>query len=204
MTEDQRPDIRPYLDLIRGKCREVHQHYVGYVDLEDLVQEVALWWYSVNPESLTAYLADEDMSRLRRSIWRVAKGYAEQNRAASAGYFPEDQIRYGQNEVAALLPLALDPDGIPDGGGIHDLSGVSAHGNLAEGGNVLAALVDVRRGLSTLADEDLAFLQLTQDLHEDWDDVARYLTIQPDSARRRRDRIVERIVRSLNREEQAA
>jgi hypothetical protein len=202
-TPDGRPDIRPWLPLITAKCREVLQHYLGYVELDDLVQEVAVWWYEANPESLNAYLADEELSRLRRSIWRVAKRYADRNRAASAGYFPEDQIRYSASEVTALIPLALDPDGIPDGGGVHDLSGIHAHGNLAEGGNVLASLVDVRRVMRHLDQGDLAFLQLVQDLHEDWDRAGELLAIQPDSARRRHDRIVERIVRSLNREEAA-
>jgi hypothetical protein len=203
-TPGGRPDIRPWLELIRAKCREVQQSYAGYVELDDLTQEVALWWYEVNPESLTAYLADEGLSRLRRSIWRVAKAYAEHNRAAATGYFPEDQVRYSSSEVAQLIPLALDPDGIPDGGGVPDVTGIRAHGNLAEGGDVLAALVDVRRGLALLADEDLAFLQFVLDVHEDWDRAGELLAIQPDSARRRHDRIIERIVRSLNREEQAA
>lgn len=203
-VQDNRPDIRPFLDLIRGKCREVLDHYRGYVELDDLVQEVAVWWYSANPESLVAYLQDAELSRLRRSVWRVAKQYADANRAAAAGYFPDDQVRYGTGEIQALLPLAMDPEGVPDGGGVLDLAGIRVHGNLAEGGDLLAAMVDVRRALHLLAEDDRQFLQLVHDLRSDWERVARHTEIQPDSCRRRHDRIVERMARSLNREEVAA
>lgn len=192
-----RPDITPYLPVVRGKAREVARHYVGIVEHTDLEQEIALWWYSVDPDALTAYLQDVGLSRLRRAIFRVARDYSEKQRNALSGPDTFVQSRYAAAEVAAMLPVALDPDGIPEHRAV-DESGRQSKGNVAWGGNLLASLVDVRRALKTLSAEDKQFLATVDFMRGDWDRVSDVYEIEADSARRRHARIASRMAAWLN------
>jgi hypothetical protein len=100
------------------------------------------------------------------------------------------QVRYRAREVLELLPVAMDPDGLPDGGGIKD--GPRAHGNLAEGGDVLASLVDVRRGLARLSADDHEYLDVLRVWRWEYEHIASLTSVEPDSVRRKVARIARR------------
>jgi hypothetical protein len=201
LVTDERVEITPYLDsIVRPTVADVHRRWGEHVPLDDLMSEAAVWWYGPGQTYLPAYLA-EDLNhvRLRRSIWRWCARYAEAEKAQQVGYEPVDQVVYSTREVLALIPLAMDPEGIPGGGGVAD-DGPKAKPNLAESGDVVAALIDVRRALDSLAEDDRRFLQVAEDVHHDWERVVTYLgaEILPDTARRRHTRVVNRMTRYLN------
>lgn len=188
-------------DIVMPAATYVYSRFGDYVELDDLVGEAMVWWYSKGQRYLAEYLQDEDYLRLRRSIWRWCLRFAELEKATKVGYRTSDQYDYPPARIVAILPIALDPEGVPPGQ-VHDDSGGGApHGNLAEGGDALAALVDVRRALSALEEDDLHFLSLADLYQLDWDRLGAYLAILPDSARRRHARIAERMSRWLNRED---
>lgn len=190
--------------VVEPTVRDVHRRFAQYVDLDDLLQEAAVWWYGEGQPYLPTWLAeDEKHVRLRRSIWRYVARYAQAEKAAKTGYHPDDQYRYSPAQVIDVLPVALDPVGIPGGQSVHD-GGPVAHGNLAEGGDQLALLADVRRALIVLDGADVEYLDLVDHLHGDYDRVATYLGIQADSARRRHTRIAERMSRWLNNDQEIA
>lgn len=195
-------EIGPYLEaIVLPTVKDVARKWAGYVEEADLIQEAALWWYGEAQPYLAEYVtADAAYVRLRRSIWRACATYASREKAAQVGYYPDDQYAYRPDLVAQLLPVALDPQGLPDGGGVADLAGVRVHGNLAEGGNVLAHFIDVKRAIEALSDEDRDFLATTVEFHEEWERIGRIYEIEPDSARRRHTRITERLARWLNKE----
>lgn len=198
----ERPDITPYLGMVKGKAREVARHYSGHTTVEDLVQEIALWWYSADPRLLATYLEDDGLSRLRRSVFRVAREAAEKSRRGSGEYDPAFvQARYRAAEILQVIPVALDPHGLPDGGGVHDEGPRAPKGNLAEGGEVLATLVDVRRALKQLDADDHDYLLLVNRHRWNYEEAGELLGLLPDSARRRVARICERMARWLNHEE---
>lgn len=199
MTTATVPDITPHLALVRGKCRELLRQYAGYVELDDLMQEVHIWWLAQRPELLEEYLADPRKLRLRRAVWRAARDVAEKYRRQAESPDPYVQVRYSSAEIMQLLPVALDPEGIPDGGGIRD-DGPRPHGNLAEGGDVLASLVDVRRALAFLSDDDHQYLVWLDGLRWNYELAGIGLNIAADSVRRRAARIGERLARWLNHE----
>jgi hypothetical protein len=63
------------------------------------------------------------------------------------GYDPDDQFWYSRKLVAELLPLAVyGPE--PPARGLTDSPG--GKGDPAEGGNMLAMILDVRRALSLM------------------------------------------------------
>jgi hypothetical protein len=197
----RRPDITPYLPIVKGKAREVARHYPGLLEAQDLEQEIALWWYSAPVDALTSYLQDDGLSRLRRAFWRHARDYAEKQRRAQGGPEVFVQSRYAAAEVAAMLPVALDPDGIPEHRAV-DETGRQSKGNVAWGGNLLASLVDVRRALkAALTEDDRQFLLWVDAARNDWDKVGRLVGIEPDSARRRHARIAGRMAAWLNNDE---
>jgi hypothetical protein len=191
-------EIAPYMTtIIEPTVGDVFRRYYNDVDLDDLRQEAAVWWYGPGQKYVRDYIEQDDKHvRLRRSIWRFVARYAEKERAQNRGYSPLDQVRYSPMQVLSLLPVALDPDGIPDGGGFHE--GPKAKGNLAEGGDVLAALMDVRRALAALDFDDQTFLVLCEDLAGDWERISANTGTLPDSVRRRHARIAERMARFLN------
>lgn len=190
-------EFTTWTTLVKATVRDVTRKYGEWVDEDDLMQEAALWWYGPGQPYLHEYLTnDPKFVRIRRSIWRWCARYAEQEKASRRGYKPQDQVRYSPLEILRILPLAMDPDGIPDGGGV--LEGPRPKGNLAEGGDMLASLVDVRRALHALTEDDQHFLTLADDLRHDWERVATYTETLPDSARRRHARIAERMARWLN------
>lgn len=193
------PDIAPHWPLIKGKVREVLRQYAGYIEADDLHQEVHIWWLAQKPALLIEYIADPRQLRLRRAVWRVARDAAEKYKRQVASPDPYHQVRYSGGEVLALLPVALDPEGLPDGGGMHD--GPKAHGNLAEGGDVLASVIDVRRALDFLSDDDVAYLHWLERLRWNYELAGIGLNIAADSVRRRLARICERMARWLNNEE---
>jgi DNA-directed RNA polymerase specialized sigma24 family protein len=191
-----------HLDVVGPVLADVRSRWRDYVEQDDLYQEALLWWYGKGQKYLAEYLEDENHVRLRRSLWRFVARYAQAEKAAKVGYLPLDQCRYAPAEVVALLPAALDPEGTPEFGGQSE--GPKAHGNLAEGGDILAALVDVRRAVEALAEDDVHFLQLVDDLRGDHDRAGELLGIQSDSVRRRYQRVIERMCRWLNNEEHYA
>lgn len=187
------------MDIVNLTVYDVYRRYRDFVDVDDLRSEAAVWWYGPGQKYLDAYLTeDENHVRLRRSIWRHCARWAEGEKATQSGYHPDDQLRYRTSEILAILPTALDPEGTPEGGSVRE--GPAAKGNLAEGGIMLAVLVDVRRALGHLDEDDLHFLELCEELRHDWDRVVTYMDadILPDTARRRHARIVLRMSRWLN------
>jgi len=194
--------IEPYLhSIVAPTVRDVWRRYEDDVDLDDLTQEAAVWWYGPGQKYLADYITqDEKHVRLRRSIWRFVARYAQAERASRRGFVASDQEAYTPLQVLRLLPVALDPDGLPDGGGWREDDGPRAKADPKVGGDTLAGLIDVRRALAQLEFEDQTFLVLAEDLACDWDRVAANLGTLPDSARRRHLRIAERMARFLNNE----
>lgn len=199
MTAPTVVDLDDHADFVNRIVHRTWLRYREFVDFDDLQQEAAVWWYGKGQKHLPAYLADATRGRLAVSIGRYVEGYARAQKAVKVGYEPRDQYRYSPREVHDLLPIALDPDGLPEPG--HQ-EGPAAKGNLAEGGDLLAALVDVRRALAQLTEADLHFLTLADDCSYDWERVAaRMAGGVPDSMRRRHARIAERMARWLSNEE---
>lgn len=201
MMTAERIEVDEYMDLVAQIAAIVHGKYPDHTTNDDLKQEAYVWWYGKGQKYLADYLTDEHLTRLRRSLWRYMDEYARAEKAQSVGYLPRDQYPYHPREILDLLPMALDPDGLPLVG--HHEEGPSAKGNLAEGGDMLASLVDVRRALVSLTEDDLHFLTLVDDCQYDWDRVTARLAdgVLADSLRRRHARIAERMARWLSNQE---
>lgn len=134
-------------------------HYVGYryrryVETADVSQELYAWLYADgNRSRVLKWLSAEPQqtTRVYRTLLAEALSYAEQEKASSAGYKPDDVWWYTPHGVEGLLPLALDRDF------------VQANGHV---GDQLAMVIDVRAALDATGLFD--FFAKHDESHPDW------------------------------------
>ncbi len=186
-------------DLIYGAINRGMRGYV-HTDRADIVQEVYAWWLGSGASSVSAYIGPDSQydeshgrNKLAIAIERFARNMCEREKAAAVGYNPEDTYRYTPNEVKRLLPLALDSTALTIPGQSFDSAPV--HGDPAEGGNLLASVVDVRRALNGLDSLDRLFLQAF--VESDTGHVAELFGLEEPSVLQRHSRLVARLVRML-------
>ena len=139
-------------DLLKV-CSGLSKKYRGYVDFDDIKQELVLWCL-------------EDMNRARklwlapfwfrnRRLWTVGERYARAQKARMVGYEIDDEFFYSPELVRGLLPDALDP------GASRPVSATDEPKVKTDGatGNEWATMVaDVRRALDLASKPDLDLL----------------------------------------------
>jgi DNA-directed RNA polymerase specialized sigma24 family protein len=155
-------------DLVRASAYAIHRRFSGYVDLEDLVQELQIYVLQ-RPQLLTdieaAYTVSKDetkwvarklMARFRRHIEKIAR----KEKAAKLGYQMGDEFFYDTALIATLLPVALQfetqgavlvnqiDDGTPRKPPVP-----------SEGGNVLGMVIDVRAAYELVTDDEQLLLE---------------------------------------------
>lgn len=113
---------------------------------------------------LVRYVTGDGVKPLERRIARndwdgvmvilraVARQYAERAKAKANGYNFEDVVWYSPGLVATLVPLAVDPTFDGQAGGVTDSEDAKSAGLDREHGNLLAAVIDVRRALKARPD----------------------------------------------------
>jgi hypothetical protein len=182
---------------VRPAVVRVARIYADFVEVDDLAQEVALWWYGRGKKYVNRYIYREELAKLGKAVYKVAVEYAEKEKAARSGYRPEDNVVYSKQQIKDLIPLAIDIEAMANTTPVAP-EGPHAKGNLAEGGNLLASVVDVRRGIEKLDPDQRRFLQMADDCEYDWELLGTTYEIQADSADQRFDRIAGRIAKFLS------
>jgi DNA-directed RNA polymerase specialized sigma24 family protein len=155
-------------DLVRASAYAIHRRFSGYVDLEDLVQELQIYVlqrpqlekdldaaYEVSKDE-TKWVARKFMARFRRHIEKIAR----KEKAAKLGYQMGDEFFYDTALIATLLPVALQfetqgavlvnqiDDGTPRKPPVP-----------SEGGNVLGMVIDVRAAYELITDDEQLLLE---------------------------------------------
>lgn len=181
---------------------KVYRNYHLYVESEDLRQEVWAWWFGKGRKYVRRYIYAGDWGKLGKAVYSQAVAFAEKEKAARSGYRPEDNIVYSKQQIKDLLPLAIDIEAMAATTPVAQ-EGPHAHGNLAEGGNLLASVVDVRRAIDALAFGDQQFLKAADQYEYDWELLGDNYRIQADSADQKFDRIAGRIAKFLSGETRA-
>jgi hypothetical protein len=176
---------------------KVVRNYHQYVEADDVRNEVWAWWFDKGRRYVRRYIHAEEWGKLAKAVYSQAVNYAEKEKSARSGYRPEDNIVYSKQQVKDLLPLAIDIEAMAACTPVAQ-EGPHAKGNLAEGGNLLASVVDVRRGIEQLAYADRDFLKAADQFEYDWELLGQNYSIQGDSADQRFDRIAGRITKFLS------
>jgi len=157
-------------DIVPSIARVVHNQYNRYVDRDDLKQE-CVQWALIRVAYINEQLSVEDATERRHNeqkiAWqmkRVAERYARKEKAIKSGYHTSDEAYYQIGALAQLLPFVIAS--VIDGTVLEQAQEMIKDGqpkgssSPAEGGNLLAMLLDIKKGYEKLEQEDQRILML--------------------------------------------
>ena len=157
-------------DAVKAVALSVWKRYRNHVEREDIVQEA--WAWVVYREVTVREACEEPDPEIRkhneRRLWwqlkRMCERYARKEKAAKSGYMAGDEYFYETTTIAQMLPHILSH--IFNGAILEQAQqlvddgvsrGVSAP---AEGRNLLAMLIDIKKGYELLEEKDRTLLQI--------------------------------------------
>lgn len=168
------------------------------VEIEDLRQ--ALWlWFAEHPNKLAEWeeKGEKDAKNLiYRSLRNQALDYCQKWKAKSVGYDVGDLYYYAPEVVEALLPSVLRSEYNTT----HklNLGRVGRPSAPAEGGNLVAMMIEVDYAYWKLGKEDRKILFMRHAESMDFKEMANYLSLgTEDAARMRHKRSLNRLIRKL-------
>jgi RNA polymerase sigma factor (sigma-70 family) len=183
------------VDIVPSVASVVYRRYRNYVEREDLIQECYLWATSRNA-SLVEQLNEENLLRRtaneRRIAWQMkrhAERYARKEKANKSGYKIADEAFYDTATLAQLLPFVIKSivlDTALEQSQVMINDGQPRKQSApAEGGNLLASLVDIKKAFVRLPEEDKQILILRYYDNVTLQNIAEYLECAVSTADRR-------------------
>lgn len=151
-------------DIVPSIAYSVSQRYGKFVERDDIKQECYNWALT-RASYINDQLSEPDTDKRRHNeqkiAWqmlRVAERYARKEKASRSGYQTNDEVYYERATLAQLLPFVIAS--VIDGTVLEQAQEMVKDGqprgssSPAEGGNLLAILLDIKKGYVKLdADE---------------------------------------------------
>jgi len=191
-------------DIVPSIARVVHNQYNRYVDRDDLKQE-CVQWALIRVAYINEQLSVEDATERRHNeqkiAWqmkRVAERYARKEKAIKSGYQLADEAYYQTGVLGQLLPFVIAS--VLDGTVLEQAQEMIRDGqpkgssSPAEGGNLLAMLIDIKKCYEELEQEDKHILMLRYHENLKLEEIGVILEVHHSTADRRCDRAL----RNLN------
>ena len=157
-------------DLVPSVAGTIYRRYRAYVELDDIKQECMAWAIK-RTAYITGQLMEENEDRRKhneqRIAWqmrRAAERYARKEKASKSGYQTGDEAYYESATIGQLLPFVIAS--VLDGTVLEQAQQMIQDGqpkgksSPAEGGNLLAILIDIKRCFLKLEIEDQQLLKL--------------------------------------------
>lgn len=192
MTNEIPPIIH---DLIPSVVATIHRRYRSYTDRKDLLQE-AWSWTMTRASRLAADLEgvnEEDRNiRERRVAWQMRRHlerYARKEKAHKSGYSVQDEAFYDTITIAQLLPYVIAS--VVNDTALEQAQNLINDGQPrkpaapAEGGNLLAILIDIKKAYLLMEKEDRDILRLRYHENHTLQQVGQYLECSTSTAERR-------------------
>jgi RNA polymerase sigma factor (sigma-70 family) len=132
---------------------------------------------------------------------RVAERYARKEKASKAGYHTSDEAFYDTTTIAQLIPFVIAS--VVDGTVLEQAQEMINDGQPrkqstpAEGGNLLAILIDIKKSFLKLEQEDKTILQMRYHENLTLQQVAQYLECATSTADRRCTSALRRLQNNL-------
>lgn len=158
-------------DLAVSVTRVVYNQYRAYVEREDVYHECISWalsrhrWVKEQMQEVTnADTRKRAESRIAWQMKRAAERYARKEKAAKTGYQIIDEAYYEGYTLGQLLPFVIAS--VVDGTVLEQIQDMIQDGlprgssSPAEGGNLLASLLDIKTGYTKLEVEDRTLLRV--------------------------------------------
>jgi len=164
-------ELHPVIyDLVPSVANTIHRRYKAYVEKDDIKQELMAWSMTRAEDhtvDLMEPIEDRRKHNEQRIAWqmrRVAERYARKEKAAKSGYQTNDEPYYESATLGQLLPFVIAS--VIDGTVLEQAQEMIRDGqpkgssSPAEGGNLLANLIDIKNGFLKLDQEDQAILRM--------------------------------------------
>ena len=182
-------------DIVPSVVTLVHRRYRKYVDRTDLTQEAYAWLMTrvvyfnglLEEESESIRLANQ--RRIGWQMKRAIERYARKEKATRSGYQTNDESFYDTVTIARLLPYIIAS--IVNDTAIEQAQNLINDGTPrkpaapAEGGNLLAILIDLKKAYLKLEQEDKTILQMRYHDNFTLSQIAQYLECAISTADRR-------------------
>lgn len=189
--------IKPWEYVVDAVASE-YQKKFPMVELKDIKQSLYQWFFE-HPNKLEEWgkIGEKDTKNLiYRSLRNHALDYCQEWKANTSGYETSDLYYYEAGLVEALLPSVLR--GEINVGHKLDLGGVKGTSAPAEGGNLMAMMIEIDYAYWKLSKEDRKILFLRHAESLEYKLIADTLELgSEDTARMRQRRALNRLIRRL-------
>jgi DNA-directed RNA polymerase specialized sigma24 family protein len=142
-------------DIVPTVAQTIHRRYNNFVERDDVKQE-CLKWALTRIEYINEQLSEPEVKKRQhnehRIAWqmlRVAERYARKEKAVKSGYHISDEAYYEGATLTQLLPFVIAS--VLDGTVLEQAQEMIRDGqpkgssSPAEGGNLLAVLIDIKK-----------------------------------------------------------
>jgi RNA polymerase sigma factor (sigma-70 family) len=192
MTKELHPIMA---DLVPAVANSIARRFKGWVEKADLKQELYLWALGRQAQYLSQ-LNEENKEkrehnerRIAFQMRRIAEKYARIEKARKAGYHPSDEAFYDTATIAQLMPHILAS--VVEGTVLEQAQELINDGQPrkqstpAEGGNLLAILIDVKKSYLKLEENDKVILRMRYYDNNTLQEIAQFLEVAVSTADRR-------------------
>ena len=192
MTKELHPILA---DLVPAVANSITRKFKGWVEKDDVKQELYLWVLGRQSQYLDQLNEENkekreyNVSRLAFQMRRIAEKYARREKARKAGYQTTDEAFYDTATIAQLMPHILAS--VIEGTVLEQAQELINDGQPrkqstpAEGGNLLAILIDVKRSYLKLNEDDKVLLRMRYYDNVTLQEIAQYLECATSTADRR-------------------
>ena len=194
-------------DLVPSVAGTIYRRYKNYVERDDIKQECMAW-----AMTRTAYITEQlnepneerrkhNEQRIAYQMRRVAERYARKEKASKSGYQTTDEAYYESAGIGQLLPFVIAS--VIDGTVLEQVQQMVQDGqpkgksSPAEGGNLLATLIDIKRGYLSLDADEQKLLRLRH--HESFtlQQIAQVMECAVSTADRRCNNAMRKLIEQL-------
>jgi DNA-directed RNA polymerase specialized sigma24 family protein len=164
-------EVHPHIvDFASSVARSIANRYGKWVERDDVKQECLIWamgrskWVEEQLNEPDTEKRKHNEQKLAWQMMRHAERYARKEKATRSGYQPGDEAFYQTATLAALLPFVIAS--VLDGSVLEPAQEMVLDGqprgssSPAEGGALLATLMDIKQKFTQLEAEDKQVLTL--------------------------------------------
>jgi DNA-directed RNA polymerase specialized sigma24 family protein len=194
-------------DLVPSVAGTIYRRYKNYVERDDIKQECMAWAMTRNAY-ITEQLSEENEERRKHNeqriayqMRRVAERYARKEKASRSGYQTTDEAYYESVSIGRLLPFVIAS--VIDGTVLEQVQQMVQDGqpkgksSPAEGGNLLATLIDIKRGYLKLDEDEQKLLRLRHHENATLQQIAAVMECAVSTADRRCDNAMRKLIEQL-------
>lgn len=194
-------------ELANSVAGTIYRRYNNYTERDDIKQEILAWSLTRSQymiEQLSEPDGDKRKHNEQRIAWqmrRVAERYARKEKAARSGYLIGDEAYYESATVGQLLPFVIGS--VENGTTIEVAQHMVQDGqpkgksSLAESGNLLAMLIDIKKSYLLLEVGDQTLLKMRHLESFTLQQIAQYLECAVSTADRRCAHALRRLIDQL-------